>query len=51
MAVLGAYGLVAVIVYGTVMNLWLWPFETGSTSALSCAPCERPRAQRALFPL
>jgi energy-coupling factor transport system substrate-specific component len=34
-AMLAAYGVVAAYVYGTIMNLWFWPFATGDGTGLS----------------
>jgi energy-coupling factor transport system substrate-specific component len=31
---LAAYGVVAAFFYGTIMNLWFWPFATGNGSGL-----------------
>jgi energy-coupling factor transport system substrate-specific component len=33
--VLPAYGRVAGLAYGALMNLWLWPFTTGLESSVS----------------
>jgi energy-coupling factor transport system substrate-specific component len=38
LAVLAAYGACASVAYGFVMNLWFWPFMTGTDSALSFVP-------------
>ena len=32
---LAAYGVVAAFFYGTIMNLWFWPFATGNGTGLS----------------
>jgi energy-coupling factor transport system substrate-specific component len=32
---LAAYGVVAAYFYGTIMNLWFWPFATGDGTGLS----------------
>ena len=32
---LAAYGVVAAYAYGTIMNLWFWPFATGDGTGLS----------------
>jgi energy-coupling factor transport system substrate-specific component len=34
-AMLAAYGVVAAFFYGTIMNLWFWPFATGNGTGLS----------------
>ncbi len=34
-AMLAAYGVVAAYFYGTIMNLWFWPFATGNGTGLS----------------
>jgi energy-coupling factor transport system substrate-specific component len=34
-AMLAAYGVVAAYFYGTIMNLWFWPFATGDGTGLS----------------
>ncbi len=34
-AMLAAYGVVAAYAYGTIMNLWFWPFATGDGTDLS----------------
>jgi energy-coupling factor transport system substrate-specific component len=34
-ALLAAYGMVAGLAYGALMNLWMWPFVTGLDSGLS----------------
>jgi energy-coupling factor transport system substrate-specific component len=34
-ALLAAYGVVAAYFYGTIMNLWFWPFATGDGTGLS----------------
>lgn len=34
-ALLAAYGVVAAYFYGTIMNLWFWPFATGNGTGLS----------------
>jgi energy-coupling factor transport system substrate-specific component len=33
-----AYGIVAAYVYGTLMNLWFWPFSVGTSSSVSYVP-------------
>lgn len=35
---LAAYGAVAALGYGLVLNLWFWPFATGETSSISYVP-------------
>jgi energy-coupling factor transport system substrate-specific component len=37
-AMLAAYGVVAAYFYGTVMNLWFWPFATGDGTGVSYLP-------------
>jgi energy-coupling factor transport system substrate-specific component len=37
-AMLAAYGVVAAYFYGTIMNLWFWPFATGDGTGLSYLP-------------
>jgi energy-coupling factor transport system substrate-specific component len=37
-AMLAAYGVVAAYLYGTVMNLWFWPFATGDGTGVSYLP-------------
>jgi energy-coupling factor transport system substrate-specific component len=32
---LAAYGVVAAYFYGTIMNLWFWPFATGDGTGIS----------------
>ena len=32
------YGIAAAYVYGTIMNLWFWPFSVGTASAVSYVP-------------
>ena len=38
LVMLAAYGAVAAVAYGFVMNLWFWPFVTGTDGALSFVP-------------
>jgi energy-coupling factor transport system substrate-specific component len=38
LAVLAAYAALACLVYGLLMDLWFWPFGTGSSSRLSFQP-------------
>jgi energy-coupling factor transport system substrate-specific component len=33
-----AYGIIAAYVYGTLMNLWFWPFSVGTSSSVSYVP-------------
>ena len=35
---LAAYGALACLVYGALLDLWFWPFATGSASTLSFKP-------------
>lgn len=35
---LAAYTAVACVLYGTVMNLWFWPFGAGATTSVSFVP-------------
>ena len=35
---LAAYGAVACLAYGTVMNLWFWPTVAGSATSISYVP-------------
>lgn len=35
---LAAYTAVACLLYGTVMNLWFWPFGAGATTSVSYVP-------------
>ncbi len=51
MLVLSAYGFVAGIAYGAVMNLWFWPFVTGSASSISFVPALGPLANLHRFVL
>ncbi len=51
MLVLSVYGFVAGIAYGAVMNLWFWPFVTGSASSLSFVPALGPLANLHRFAL
>ena len=51
MLVLSVYGFVSGIAYGAIMNLWFWPFVTGSTSALSFSPSLGPLANLHRFVL
>ena len=51
MLVLSVYGFVAGIGYGAVMNLWFWPFVTGSASSISFAPALGPLANLHRFVL
>jgi energy-coupling factor transport system substrate-specific component len=37
-AMLAAYGVLAAYLYGTLMNLWFWPFATGDGTGLSYLP-------------
>ena len=37
-AMLAMYGAVSALVYGLVLNLWFWPFATGSSSSISFLP-------------
>jgi energy-coupling factor transport system substrate-specific component len=37
-ALLATYGVVAAYVYGFLLNLWFWPFATGSGTELSYIP-------------
>ncbi len=37
-ALLSAYGVVAAYAFGFLLNLWFWPFATGSASELSFVP-------------
>ena len=37
-AMLAAYGVGAAYFYGTIMNLWFWPFATGDGTGLSYVP-------------
>lgn len=36
--VLATYTAVACLLYGTIMNLWFWPFGAGSTTSISYVP-------------
>jgi energy-coupling factor transport system substrate-specific component len=38
LGVLAAYAAVACLVYGLLMDLWFWPFGTGTSSTLSFQP-------------
>lgn len=38
LGLLVAYGIVAAYVYGTLMNLWFWPFSVGTSSSVSYVP-------------
>ena len=38
LALLAAYGLVAGLVYGLLLNLWFWPFGTGTGGSLGFLP-------------
>jgi len=38
LAVLATYAAVACLVYGLLMDLWFWPFGTGTSSTLSFQP-------------
>lgn len=40
LALLAAYGFVAGIAFGLLMNLWFWPFATAGTPGLSFVPSE-----------
>lgn len=40
LALLAAYGFVAGIVFGLLMNLWFWPFATAGAPGLSFVPSE-----------
>ena len=35
---LAAYGMVSALAYGLLLNLWFWPFATGSSSSISFLP-------------
>ena len=35
---LAIYGAIAALAYGLVLNLWFWPFATGSGSSISFVP-------------
>jgi energy-coupling factor transport system substrate-specific component len=35
---LAAYGVISALAYGLLLNLWFWPFATGSTSSISFLP-------------
>ena len=35
---LAGYAAVACLLYGTVMNLWFWPFSAGSSTSISYVP-------------
>ncbi len=35
---LAAYAAVSAVVYGTLLNLWFWPFAAGTTTAFSFVP-------------
>jgi len=37
-AMLAMYGAVSALLYGLVLNLWFWPFATGSSSSISFVP-------------
>jgi len=37
-AMLAVYGAVSALLYGLVLNLWFWPFATGSSSSISFVP-------------
>lgn len=38
LAVLAAYTAVACLLYGALLNLWFWPFATGTTTSVSYLP-------------
>ena len=38
LAMLSGYGVLSAYFYGTIMNLWFWPFTTGLDTQLSYLP-------------
>ena len=38
LAMLAGYAAVSAILYGTLLNLWFWPFGAGTTTSFSYAP-------------
>jgi energy-coupling factor transport system substrate-specific component len=51
LALLGAYGAVSAYVFGTLLNLFFWPFATGTGGSLSFAPGASPLANLHRFAL
>ena len=42
LTMLAAYAAAAAVAYGTLMNLWFWPFGAGTTSSFSYVPGAGP---------
>jgi energy-coupling factor transport system substrate-specific component len=42
LALLSAYAAVSAIAYGTLLNLWFWPFGAGTTTSFSFDPTAGP---------
>ena len=38
LAILAAYAAVSAVLYGTLLNLWFWPFGAGTATSFSYAP-------------